>query len=83
MTKKLPLRYDLCCQGDSGGPLVLKRGDQWWLAGTVLGGNGCGSPDFPNVFQNVIAYQEWIEPIFSNRLPEARKYLGLTPYPIL
>ncbi|XP_041474260.1 uncharacterized protein LOC121423050 [Lytechinus variegatus] len=60
------------CGGDSGGPLVTKVGDQWWLAGTVLGGNGCGSPLFPNVFQNVSQFQQWIEPIFSNRLPESQ-----------
>ncbi|XP_071498158.1 uncharacterized protein [Diadema antillarum] len=60
------------CAGDSGGPLVTKIGDKWWLAGTVLGGNGCGSPDFPSVYQNVIAFQDWIEPIFRGRHPESQ-----------
>jgi hypothetical protein len=49
------------CQGDSGGPL-LDSGTMIQY-GIVSFGFGCGRPNSPGVYTNVVAYSEWIERI--------------------
>ncbi|EFA02792.1 trypsin-7 [Tribolium castaneum] len=45
------------CQGDSGGPLVVDN----VLVGITSYGSGCGDPDFPGVYSNVSALQDYIK----------------------
>ena len=48
------------CRGDSGGPLMVLTDGSYQLVGVVLGGLGCGNPDFPGVYTKVSAYIDWI-----------------------
>lgn len=48
------------CRGDSGSPLVC--GTE--LVGLVSWGIGCGEPNLPGVYTNVIHFSQWISPVF-------------------
>ncbi|OCT59118.1 serine protease 33-like [Xenopus laevis] len=61
------------CQGDGGGPLVCSVGDQWYLIGVVIFGNGCGKKDYPGVYTSVANYTKWIS-------AEPDRRLGLLNY---
>ncbi|XP_041970500.1 serine protease nudel [Aricia agestis] len=61
------------CQGDSGGPLLCKNptnAQQWYIAGIVSHGDGCGRKDEPGVYTRVSLFVSWIrDQISSKTLP--------------
>ncbi|KAI5644482.1 trypsin domain-containing protein [Phthorimaea operculella] len=64
------------CQGDSGGPLLCKNPrnpQQWYMAGIVSHGDGCGRVGEPGVYTRVSLFVKWIRyHIFSESLPSRR-----------
>ncbi|XP_070512102.1 serine protease nudel isoform X2 [Cardiocondyla obscurior] len=51
------------CQGDSGGPLMCrnpKLESQWYAAGLISHGDGCGRPNEPGVYMKLSYYLDWI-----------------------
>ncbi|CAI9572888.1 unnamed protein product [Staurois parvus] len=51
------------CSGDSGGPMVTfsQHKNNWYLAGTVSWGVGCGDSDRYGVYSNVYKNVDWIK----------------------
>ncbi|XP_039257507.2 uncharacterized protein LOC120334119 [Styela clava] len=58
------------CQGDSGGPLVCQRCSNcdWYLAGIVSFGIGCGSQTHPGIYTKVVSFEQWL---YVNGVPTA------------
>nr|XP_018898033.1 PREDICTED: trypsin-like [Bemisia tabaci] len=49
------------CSGDGGSPLVCERGrGQFYLAGLVAWGIGCGNSQTPGVYVNIPSFVQWI-----------------------
>ncbi|XP_021953690.1 phenoloxidase-activating factor 2 [Folsomia candida] len=48
------------CTGDGGAPLVCLSGSQWFLAGLVSWGVGCGANTIPGVYTNTGNYLGWV-----------------------
>ncbi|XP_035790014.1 phenoloxidase-activating factor 2-like [Anopheles albimanus] len=52
------------CKGDGGSPLVCpvsNRQDQYYQAGIVSWGMGCGDKGIPGVYANVAMFRKWID----------------------
>lgn len=49
------------CLGDGGSPLVCFIANQWYVAGLVAWGIGCGNTNVPGVYVNVANYVNWIQ----------------------
>lgn len=55
------------CVGDGGAPLVCSATSSpknFYQAGILVGGVGCGVKDVPSLFVNVSKYRDWIEAKF-------------------
>ncbi len=58
------------CHGDSGGPLFAKlAGSKSVQLGVVSFGDGCGKPNAPGVYTDVVAHLEWIQKTIGDHTP--------------
>ncbi|XP_015603565.1 serine protease nudel [Cephus cinctus] len=60
------------CQGDSGGPLIClnpQSGTQWYVAGIVSHGDGCGRPEEPGAYTKVSHFVDWIDSVIMRTNP--------------
>ncbi|KAL7393378.1 hypothetical protein ABVT39_009947 [Epinephelus coioides] len=48
------------CAGDGGGPFALRDNGQFWAAGIVSWGVGCGNPGKYGFYTKVANYMDWI-----------------------
>ena len=69
------------CQGDSGGPIIYRHDDEWYQAGVISNGDGCGLPGVPGVYASVDQYAS-IEQLYNSLVPlqaykEARDELSV------
>lgn len=58
------------CKGDGGSPLVcptMQSVDQYFQAGIVSWGRGCGSHNVPGVYANVAVLRDWIDMKMTER----------------
>ncbi|XP_068161063.1 neurotrypsin-like [Antennarius striatus] len=63
------------CQGNSGGGLVCQgETNQWFLAGVVAGGHGCGDPSSPSLYTRVARFRSWIDEVIDARAEEAHTH---------
>lgn len=53
------------CSGDGGSPLVCRAGNQFYVAGLVAWGIGCGATNIPGVYVNVLNFLDWINSIIN------------------
>jgi len=49
------------CDGDGGGPLVCEQDGQWYQAGIVSFGIGCGRAGVPGVYTRISSFFPWLE----------------------
>ncbi|XP_076010741.1 uncharacterized protein c1s.2 [Genypterus blacodes] len=49
------------CGGDGGSALALETDGQFWAAGIVSWGSGCGKPDSYGVYTKIANYLDWIK----------------------
>ncbi|XP_076396173.1 serine protease nudel isoform X3 [Megachile rotundata] len=65
------------CQGDSGGPLMCRNPysqSQWYVAGIVSHGEGCGRPNEPGAYTKVSYFLSWIKEVSnSSWIPPLRR----------
>ncbi|KAM4024009.1 serine protease 27-like [Anomaloglossus baeobatrachus] len=62
------------CQGDSGGPMVCSENGQWFLAGLVSWGEGCGLPERPGIYTKLTSHIDWVKMY----VPELQNVLNVT-----
>ena len=56
------------CQGDSGGPLYCQTEvpGQWYLAGVISHGKGCGRANEAGVYVRLSYYRDWLQEVLSD-----------------
>jgi len=68
------------CQGDSGGPIVYHLNNQWYLAGLVSWGVGCGEDGLYGVYVELPQYLDWINDRIYLLSIEGQSKIGFMGY---